>query len=187
MIAAVVAFSLALRVVLAWLGANPFGWVPYNLTRLTEPIVRPLRYPFGFRGGRFDLVPLVAGVLVLMNGLFIMGLLGQLAHIIVFLGADLLSGRPSAAVLVSESIRLLGWILVAAIFLRFVLPYLGVSYASRVMRITFKSTEPVLALLRKPLRRFMGATPFDFTALIGVLVVWVATEVLASAAWQILA
>jgi uncharacterized protein YggT (Ycf19 family) len=184
--AATAAFLLALRVVLAWLGANPFGWLPYNLTRLSEPIVRPLRYPFSVRGGRFDLVPLVAAILVLMNGLFIMGLLGQLARILVFLGGDLISGNPSAAVVVSESIRLIGWVLVAAIFLRFVLPYVGVPYGSRIMRLVFKTTEPVLAPLRKPLRRFVGATPFDFTALIGVFIVWLAAEFLASVAWQVL-
>ncbi|HEU4387649.1 MAG TPA: YggT family protein [Blastocatellia bacterium] len=186
-ISALAGFLLALRVILAWLGANPFGWVPYNLTRLTEPMVRPLRLPFSARGGRFDLVPLVAAVLVVMNGLFIMSILRQLARIIWFLGSDLLIG-PRASVVVSESIRLVGWVLVVAIFLRFVLPYFGVSYRNKIMGITFKATEPILAPLRKALRRFVGAMGvFDFTALVGVLVVWIATEVLADAARQLLA
>ncbi len=67
-----VAALLFLRVLLTWPGANPFGRIPYHLTRITEPLVRPVRSQFG--GGRYlryDLIPLVMGVLILVTGLFI--------------------------------------------------------------------------------------------------------------------
>jgi uncharacterized protein (TIGR00251 family) len=143
-VAVIAAILLASRVLLAWVGANPFSWLSYNLTRVTEPIVRPFKHPLSGRIPRYDLVPLVAAVLVLMNGLFIMGLLRQLAEILGRLGGDILTGNATAAVVVSELIRLTGWVLVALIFLRFLLPFLGVSYASRFMRLLYKLTEPVL-------------------------------------------
>ena len=67
-----VASLLFLRVLLTWMGANPFGRIPYHLTRITEPMVRPVRSQFG--GGRYlryDLIPLVMGVLILVTGLFL--------------------------------------------------------------------------------------------------------------------
>jgi uncharacterized protein YggT (Ycf19 family) len=45
-----VASRLFLRVLLTWIGANPFGRVAYHLTRITEPMVRPVRSQCG--GGR---------------------------------------------------------------------------------------------------------------------------------------
>jgi YggT family protein len=186
-VAVIAAILLASRVLLAWVGANPFSWLSYNLTRVTEPIVRPFKHPLSGRIPRYDLVPLVAAVLVLMNGLFIMGLLRQLAEILGRLGGDILTGNATAAVVVSELIRLTGWVLVALIFLRFLLPFLGVSYASRFMRLLYKLTEPVLEPLRRPLRRLIGAaTVFDFTALVAVFLVWIATELVAGIAESIL-
>ena len=69
---------LLLRVLLTWIGANPFGRISYHLTRLTEPIVRPLRYQFGSgRFMRYDLLPLVMGVMFLVMGLFISSVIWQ--------------------------------------------------------------------------------------------------------------
>lgn len=179
-----IAALLALRVLLAWMGSNPFGWLPYNLTRLTEPLVRPLRYPFSGRYVRFDLIPLVAGVLVLMNGLFISSVLSQLAAIMIALHGSARYGGWRGPV--SESIKLLGLLYVVAIFLRFFLPYFGIGSRSRFSGFLYAITEPVLRPLRKPLRRFLGATPFDFAALVAVFIVWVVTGLLADLAWKIM-
>ena len=81
-----VAGLLVLRVILNWAGANPFSRLSYNLTRLTEPLVRPLRYQFGRRTLRFDLVPIVTAVLVLALGWSVAGLIGQLAPILTAIG-----------------------------------------------------------------------------------------------------
>ena len=70
--ATVVAASLfILRMVLSWMNVNPFAWVPYHLTRLTERVVQPIRYQMGGRFMRYDFVPLIAGAIVLVAGLFI--------------------------------------------------------------------------------------------------------------------
>ena len=71
-----------LRVILTWMGVNPFGRIPYHLTRLTEPLVRPFRYQFSNRITRYDLIPLLTGVLILVLGLSISGLIGQLAPVL---------------------------------------------------------------------------------------------------------
>ena len=68
-----VAGLLVLRVVLNWAGANPFSRLSYNLTRLTEPLVRPMRHQFAGRVARYDLMPLLMGVMILVTGLFISG------------------------------------------------------------------------------------------------------------------
>lgn len=169
---------LVLRVVLAWLGSNPWSWLPYNLTRVTEPLVRPFRYPFSGRRTRYDLMPLVAAVLVVMNGLFVMALLLHLAGIMWELG-----NATAASVVVSELIKLAGLLYVVAMLLRLFLPYFGAGYGSKLMRFLYKITEPVLRPLRNALRRFVGATgPFDFTAMVAVFLVWMATGILAEMA-----
>ncbi|HLF84034.1 MAG TPA: YggT family protein, partial [Blastocatellia bacterium] len=71
-----------LRVIVAWLGSNPFGWVAYNLRRVTEPVVRPIRQPFSGYYMRFDLLPLVAGAMILFTGLFVADVLWRIAGIL---------------------------------------------------------------------------------------------------------
>ena len=156
-----VAALLFLRVLLAWLGANPFGRIPYHLTRITEPMVRPVRHQIG--GGRYlryDLIPLVMGVLILVTGLFIASMLGQLGNIIGTIG---------------EIIRLLGLLYVAAIFLRFFLPFFGVGYRNKFFHVLFVMTEPLL----KPLRRVFVAGMFDFSPIVAMFIVQILTSFLA--------
>jgi uncharacterized protein YggT (Ycf19 family) len=172
--AGVVAALLALRVIMNWLGSNPFGWFAYNLTRVTEPMVRPLRFPFSGRYTRFDMMPLLAAAIVLLNGVFVMTVLRQLAYIL-----DPLSAPPTFTGLLVRAVRLLGLGYVVAIFLRFLLPYAGFGYRGKFMRFLFAVTEPLLKPLRRPLLRLFGTTPFDFTALVAVFIVWVVTGLIA--------
>lgn len=164
---------LLLRVLLTWVGANPFGRVSYHLTRLTEPIVRPLRYQFGSgRFMRYDLLPLVMGVMFLVMGLFISSVIWQFAGIIFRISIS----TPTPRFLVASLISLLGLFYVVAIFLRFFLPFFGVSYTNKFYRFIFKITEPLL----KPLRRFFVAGMFDFSPLIAMLIVQLLTGWIAS-------
>ena len=165
---------LLLRVLLTWVGANPFGRISYHLTRLTEPIVRPLRYQFGSgRFMRYDLLPLVMGVMFLVTGLFLWSVLRQFASILEVVSISTLTPR----FLVGNLIRLLGLFYVVAIFLRFFLPFFGLSYTNKFYRFVFKITEPLL----KPLRRFFVAGMFDFSPLIAMLIVQLLTGWIASA------
>ena len=164
---------LILRVILTWVGANPFGRISYHLTRLTEPIVRPLRYQFGSGRLRYDLLPLVMGVMILVTGLFISSVIWQFAGIL----SDVSKSTLTARFLAGNLIKLLGLLYVVAIFLRFFLPFFGVGYGNSFYRFIFKITEPLL----KPLRRFFVAGMFDFSPLIAMLIVQFLTSWIASA------
>lgn len=167
---------LFLRVLLTWLGANPFGRIPYHLTRITEPMVRPVRGQFG--GGRYlryDLIPLVMGVLILVTGLFIASMLGQLGGILGAIVRNVMIGAIASGAMAGELIRLLGLLYVVAIFLRFFLPFFGVGYRNRGFHFLFAITEPLL----KPLRRVFVAGMFDFSPIVAMFIVQILTGFLA--------
>ena len=171
-----VASLLFLRVLLAWLGANPFGRIPYHLTRITEPMVRPVRSQFG--GGRylrFDLIPLVMGVLILVTGLFIASMIGQLGAIIAAILGNIMSRAIASAAMVGELIKLTGLLYVVAIFLRLFLPFFGIGYRNKLFHFLFVITEPLL----KPLRRFFVAGMFDFSPIVAMFIVQILTGFLA--------
>ncbi len=171
-----VASLLFLRVLLTWIGANPFGRVPYHLTRITEPMVRPVRSQFG--GGRylrFDLIPLVMGVLILVTGLFIATMVGQLGAIITAILGNITSRAIASAAMMGELIKLIGLLYVVAIFLRFFLPFFGVGYRNRFFHFLFAITEPLL----KPLRRFFVAGMFDLSPIVAMFIVQILTGFLA--------
>jgi uncharacterized protein YggT (Ycf19 family) len=171
-----VASLLFLRVLLTWVGANPFGRIPYHLTRITEPMVRPVRAQFG--GGRYlryDLIPLVMGVLILVTGLFIASMLGQLGAIITAIARNITTGATASGAMIGELIRLLGLLYVAAIFLRFFLPFFGVGHRNKFFHYLFAITEPVL----KPLRRIFVAGMFDFSPIVAMFIVQILTGFLA--------
>jgi YggT family protein len=171
-----VASLLFLRVLLTWLGANPFGRIPYHLTRITEPMVRPVRSQIG--GGRYlryDLIPLVMGVLILVTGLFIASMLGQLGVIITAIGLNITSRAIASAAMMGELIKLVGLLYVAAIFLRFFLPFFGVGYRNKFFHFLFVITEPLL----KPLRRIFVAGLFDFSPIVAMFIVQILTGFLA--------
>ena len=172
----VVASLLFLRVLLTWLGANPFGRIPYHLTRITEPMVRPVRAQFG--GGRYlryDLIPLVMGVLILVTGLFISSMIWQLGSIIAAIGRNIMVGSIASGAMFGELIRLVGLLYVVAIFLRFFLPFFGVGYRNKGFHFLFAITEPLL----KPLRRIFVAGMFDFSPIVAMFIVQILTGFLA--------
>lgn len=171
-----VASLLFLRVLLTWLGANPFGRIPYHLTRITEPMVRPVRGQFG--GGRYlryDLIPLVMGVLILVTGIFIASMLGRLGSIIGAIGHNIMVGAIASGAMIGELIRLLALLYVVAIFLRFFLPFFGLGYRHRGFHFLFAITEPLL----KPLRRVFVAGMFDFSPIVAMFIVQLLSDFIA--------
>ncbi|MEK6304027.1 MAG: YggT family protein [Acidobacteriota bacterium] len=171
-----VAGLLILRVILNWAGANPFSRLSYNLTRLTEPLVRPMRHQFAGRITRYDLMPLLMGVMILVTGLFISGTIGEFAGISLRVGTAARLGLITARFLVSTTILLVGSLYVVAIFLRFFLPLFGISYANGFFRFLFVITEPLL----KPLRRIFVAGMFDFSPLVAMFIVQILTPLVAN-------
>ena len=170
-----VAALLILRVILNWVGANPFSRLSYNLTRLTEPLVRPMRHQFAGRVTRYDLMPLLVGVMILVTGLFISGTIGQFADISARTGTAARLGLITTRFLLSQMTVLVGSLYVLAIFLRFFLPFFGISYANSFFRFLFVTTEPLL----KPLRRIFVAGMFDFSPLVAMFIVQILTSVVA--------
>ena len=165
-----------LRVLLTWLGANPFGRIPYHLTRITEPMVRPVRGQFG--GGRYlryDLIPLVMGVLILVTGLFIANMLARFASIIGAIGHNIIVGAIASGAMAGELIRLVALLYIVAIFLRFFLPFFGVGYRHRGFHFLFAITEPLL----KPLRRVFVAGMFDFSPIVAMFIVQILSDFIA--------
>ena len=165
-----------LRVLFTWLGANPFGRIPYHLTRITEPMVRPVRGQFGgARYLRYDLIPLVMGVLILVTGLFIANMLGRFASIIGAIGHNILVGAIASGAMAGELIRLVALLYIVAIFLRFFLPFFGVGYRHRGFHFLFAITEPLL----KPLRRIFVAGMFDFSPIVAMFIVQILSDFIA--------
>ena len=114
-----------LRVILKWMNVNPFAKIPYHLTRLTEPMVRPLRSQFAGPTLRYDLIPLLMGVMILVTGLFIASMLGQFSAILQSMSQIVRDGLLISRAMLGELIRLLGLLYVIAIFLRLFLPFFG--------------------------------------------------------------
>jgi uncharacterized protein YggT (Ycf19 family) len=138
-------------------------------------MVRPIRNQFGGRYMRYDLLPLVMGVLVLVMGLFIASMLGQLGSIIGAISQNLMLGKVASAAMAGEMIRLVGLLYVIAIFLRLFLPFFGVGYRNKWFRFLFLITEPLL----KPLRRIFVAGMFDFSPIVAMFIIQILTGFLA--------
>jgi len=160
----VLALALVLRMVLQWAQVNPFGWFALNLRKVTEPVMRPFRYGFDNQMLRFDMLPIVAAALVLLNGLFAAWIVGQVSFVLrqFYRAPAITIGLVLSAVL---------WFAVVAymamLFGRFLLPMLGFGYSSRFLRLAFQLTEPVL----KPLRRYLVIGAFDFSPVVVIFLV----------------
>jgi uncharacterized protein YggT (Ycf19 family) len=172
----VIALLFLLRMVLSWLNVNPFARIPYHLTRLTERVVQPIRYQIGGRFMRYDFVPLIAGAIVLITGLFIYNTLGDFAGILSKIDVAYLTSRLTIRFLLGILILLAGLVYGGLIFLRILLPYFGVGYSNSFMRFAYRITEPVM----KPLRKIFTVGMVDFSAWIALILVQVATKIVAS-------
>lgn len=171
-----VAGLFILRVIISSTTSNPYAWLPFHLRRITEPLVAPLRPQFDRRYMRFDLMPLVMGVLILVTGLFVYSMIEQLSAIFYATYRGFVFRLATPAFLVKELILLLAWFYVAAIFLRFLMPWFGLGYRSSVMRFLFVITEPLL----RPLRRFCVAGMFDFSPIIAIFIIQIVASFLSS-------
>jgi uncharacterized protein YggT (Ycf19 family) len=160
-----VAALFLLRVILAWAGVNPFARIPYHLTRITEPMVRPLRFQFSGRSTRYDLLPLVAGILVFFVGLIIADAIWQIAAIVRDIYRAFTFDRFSLLFALKMLVFIVGDSYILAILLRLILPFLGVGYGNRFMRFLFRITEPLL----KPLRRYLTFGMFDLSPMVALM------------------
>jgi uncharacterized protein YggT (Ycf19 family) len=171
-----VAALFILRVIISSTTDNPYAWLPFHLRRITEPLVAPIRPQFGRPYMRLDLMPVVIGVLILVTGLFVSSMIWQLRVILDNTYKQIVSHLATPAFLLKEFILLLGWFYVAAIFLRFLMPWFGLGYRSSFLRFLFVITEPLL----RPLRRFCVAGMFDFSPIIAIFIIQIVASLLSS-------
>jgi YggT family protein len=75
-------------------------------------------------------------------------------------------------------ILILSTLLELAIFLRIVLPWFGVGYGSRALRLAFRVSEPLLRPIRRLLGRYLVISMFDFSAFLALLLIRIVTEIL---------
>lgn len=173
----IVAGLLILRVILNWAGVNPFGRISYHLTHLTEPLVRPMRHQFGRQVLRYDLLPLILGIMILFVGLFVSSIIQQFGAVLYAITRNIILGQAASGAMIGEIIILLSLLYVAAIFLRWMLPILGVGYSNSFLRFIHAITEPLL----KPLRRIFVLRMIDFSPLVAMLLVQFVAHLLANA------
>src|SRR5579871_3162543 len=112
---------LILRMIIHWMNLSPFSWLPYNLRRLTEPMLRPLRATTGSILS-YDLVPLIMAVFIVTTGLFMSSIIERFAEFLVFA----VTRHPSVRDYAKYLINLLVFICTILIFLRIVFSMFGV-------------------------------------------------------------
>ncbi len=171
-----VAGLLFLRVILNWAGVNPFGRVAYYVTHVTEPLLRPMRRQLGSQRLRYDLLPLVLAIMILLVGLFASSVIGQLGGSLLSIMRNLSYGRGLTGAMLGEIITLLSLLYVVAIFLRWLLPFMGVGYGNKWMRFIYKITEPLL----KPLRKYLTFGMIDFSPMAAMFLVQLVAGLLSS-------
>jgi len=165
---------MILRLIVNYADLNPFAWPSLTLRRLTEPFLAPIRRALiGFRVDP-KYAPLVMILLSVLLGWFLLQLVASVANTI---GGVLFSlERQSLAAVLGYLLYGLIALYVLLIFMRIIFSWVQVSYANRVMRFLFNTTEPLLAPLRTllvPLTRTIPALAmFDFSPIVAFLILW---------------
>ena len=140
-----VAVLMLLRVLIARADMNPFGWLPLNVRRWSDPLVGPVWRGLARAGLDPKFAPLVTVLIVVLLGYFAVKLFGT---VLMTVGGVILSIADGAP------LRLFGWLLFGVlalytllIFMRIVISW-GASSVNRLLRLLVRATEPVLAPFR---------------------------------------
>ena len=158
---------MVVRLIVDATDPNPFGWTARTVRRLSDWLVVPVRG--GLRGFGIDtkFAPLVAILIVILLGFFILSLVSTIATTIV----GVLLGLQTGAL-----VWVLGFILYGLlslynlmIFVRIIFSWGGVSYTNRLMRFLVDATEPLLG----PLRRVVPPLGmWDISPIVAFLIIW---------------
>jgi YggT family protein len=158
---------MVLRLIADAMDLNPFAWASRTIRRLTDGLVMPVRG--GLRNFGMDpkFAPLVAILLVILLGWFLLQLVGTIFTTIV----GVLDSAPRGAV-----VALLGFLLnglisiyILLIIMRIVFSWGMVSYGNPVMRFLVNATEPLLGPLR---RRIPPLGWIDISPIIAFFILW---------------
>lgn len=158
---------MVLRLIADAMDLNPFGWMSRTIHRLTDGLVVPVRG--GLRNFGMDpkFAPLVAILLVILVGYFLLQLVGTIATTIAGVLVSLQEGAM---------ISVLGFILygllsiyILLIIIRIVFSWGMVNYSNRIMRFLVDVTEPLLG----PLRRIIPPLGWiDISPIVAFLILW---------------
>lgn len=150
---AVVIGLMLLRGLISWLNLNPFGWFAYNVRRITEPMVDPLRRNLFALQSRRDIAPVLLVIFVLIVAYFLLGLLDQVRRTVgyVLLGLnDLTLGQPMQGLRYLLGGLALGVIafVITCIILQVLFSWVGF-YGNWFSRLVTRVSEPVLNPFRR--------------------------------------
>ena len=158
---------MVLRLIADAMDLNPFGWMSRTIRRLTDSLVVPVRG--GLRNFGIDpkFAPLVAILLVILLGFFVLQLVGTIFTTI----AGVLDSAQRGAMVAVLGFILYGLIsiYILLIIIRIVFSWGMVSYTNRVMRFLVDATEPLLG----PLRRIIPPLGWiDISPIVAFLILW---------------
>jgi len=166
----VIVFIVALvilRMIAQAANLNFFGWPYVTIRRLTDPFLAPVRVALRGFGVDPKYAPLVAILITILLGYVVV----RLKDTILFTIAGMLSAvqQHSPARVIGQLLYGLLAIYILLIFMRIVFSWVMISYQNRIMRFLFRTTEPLLA----PLRRMIPPVgPFDISAFVAFLIIW---------------
>jgi YggT family protein len=168
---------ILLRSLFKYLDLNPFKWSVRTVGRLTDPVIHTVRgLLIGFRIEP-RVAPFIAVVLIVVFGyltfMLAENILNTIAGILYALSRPWV-GAPAAII----GYLLFGFLgfYTLMIFLRILFAYLTTGYPNRWVRLLFRSTEPLLA----PLRRIIPPVGmFDVSPIVAFVILYLLQFVVA--------
>jgi YggT family protein len=168
---------ILLRSLFKYLDLNPFKWSVRTVGRLTDGVIHPVRrLLIGFRIEP-RVAPFIAVVLIMVFGYFTFmlaeNILNTIAGIVYALSGPWV-GAPVAII----GYLLFGFLgfYTLMIFLRILFSYLTTGYPNRWVRLLSRSTEPLLA----PLRRLIPTVGmFDVSPIVAFVILYLLQFVVA--------
>jgi len=156
---------MVLRFIVIQADLNPFGWISSTTRRLTDPILAPIRRALAGFGVHPKYSPLVAILITILIGFFVLQLLSSVADTITGVLFSLQN---------HDVVPVFGYILyglvdlyMAVILIRIIFSWAMVSYSNRVMRVLVNTTEPLLGPLRRLIPPVMM---FDISPVVAFLI-----------------
>lgn len=167
-----------LRSLFKYMDVNPFTWSAITIKRLTDPIILPVRRILVAMRVDPIATPVIVIVVFILIGFFVIQVANGFLNTVAGISLALTGGGLKAPVAV------LGYILYALvglyeliIFARIVGTWFVVSYADRRMRFLIRTTEPLLA----PLRRTLPTVGmFDISPIIAFVILWLVQSAIAA-------
>lgn len=160
-----VGLLLILRLVMQLFKASSQSPLMRTLIVVTDPILKLMRRIFGVQFGmNSELLAMLIAIITLWATRTVLVWTFDFVSFIPILFTSPLKSLGPFLVLV---LRIVFELFELALFVRIVFEWLRVSYASRIMRILWDITEPVLAPIRRAVPTFGG---FDFSPIIAVLI-----------------